>query len=141
VKITAKVPAHLRKLYEAAHQARLRSYSPYSGKKVGAAIETSSGTIYFGCNVENATYGATCCAERTAIQTAVAHEGRFVLRRVLVLTDHPSPWLPCGICRQVLTEFAPKRGKVPVYALNLKGVCLETSLQELLPTPFDRTQL
>src|SRR5690242_15716831 len=88
-------------LYKMALLAREKSYSPYSGHKVGAAIRTSSGKIYTGCNVENASFGATVCAERTAIQKAISESGPITVTEVMVVTQADPPWPPCGMCRQV----------------------------------------
>jgi cytidine deaminase len=74
-------------LYQTACESRLRSHSPYSGKKVGAALLTTDQKIYFGCNVENSTYGATCCAERTAVQMGVATQGKITIDLIVVVTD------------------------------------------------------
>jgi cytidine deaminase len=94
-----------RELVAAAAQARLAAYAPYSRFRVGAALEMSDGRIFTGCNIENASFGATNCAERTAIGKAVSEGGRRI-KRIAVVGDREEPCLPCGICRQVLAEFA-----------------------------------
>jgi cytidine deaminase len=94
------------RLVQAAHEARARAYAPYSNYRVGAALLTRSGGIHAGCNVENATYGATLCAERSAISAMVAAGDRDPIACVVVSAG-PKPATPCGICRQVLIEFAP----------------------------------
>jgi len=93
-------------LVRAASDARGRAYAPYSKYRVGAAILTRSGAIYSGCNVENATYGATLCAERSAVSAMVAAGDRAPIAAAVVSAG-PEPATPCGICRQVLIEFAP----------------------------------
>lgn len=123
----------INKLTAAAKKARLNSYSPYSKCKVGAAILTKSGNIYSGCNVENSSYGATNCAERVAIQSAIAHEGKVELLEVVVVTDANPPWPPCGICRQVIAEFGPT---AKITAVNLKKKISATTLKKALPDAF-----
>ena len=124
----------IRALYESAARTRALSYSPYSGHKVGAAIRTRSGRVYGGCNVENSSFGATVCAERVAIQSAVAAEGRIEIEEILVITDATPPWPPCGMCRQVIAEFAP--GTVIVHAANLKGEIESKTLDRIFPEAF-----
>lgn len=128
------IPEELRELYRQAVEARERSHSPYSGQKVGAAVRLRSGQIFRGCNVENSSYGATCCAERTAILAAVAALGRIELSEVLVVTDAPRPWPPCGICRQVIAEFAAS--SLPIHAANLQGALRSTTLGAIFPDAF-----
>jgi cytidine deaminase len=103
--VTARKAVDVERLVVAARAARARAYAPYSRYLVGAAILTRSGRIFTGCNVENATYGATICAERSAIAAMVAAGGRDPVSCVVV-TAGPRPGTPCGICRQVLAEFA-----------------------------------
>jgi cytidine deaminase len=98
-------PGALEPVLEAARAARANAYVPYSHYRVGAALLTRSGRIYAGCNVENATYGATSCAERSAVAAMVAAGDRAPIACVVV-TAGPTPGAPCGICRQVLAEFA-----------------------------------
>jgi cytidine deaminase len=131
------------KLFDAAKSARERSYSPYSGHKVGAAIRLKNGQIFSGCNVENSSYGATVCAERTAVQKAVSELGTIEIEEVLVVTDANPPWPPCGLCRQVLAEFAPRDGQknIELHACNLSGVVESTSFNEIFPQAFTPSHL
>lgn len=121
-------------LVTAARRARRRAIAPYSRFKVGAALETADGTIVTGCNVENATYGLTVCAERVALLKALS-EGHRRFRRLAVVaaTDAPTP--PCGPCRQLLWEYA---GDIEIVLANLRRETGRFSLAELLPLPFDR---
>lgn len=121
------------KLYEAAFAVRLRAYAPYSGYLVGAAVRTLSGAIYVGCNVENASYGATICAERIAIGAAVSSEGNPKITAILIITDAQTPWPPCGMCRQVIAEFD---ADCVVYCANLQGIMHSTPFAKLYPQSF-----
>lgn len=123
-------------LREAAEAARRRAYAPYSGFRVGAALETDAGTIVTGCNVENAAYGATICAERTAVASAVA-AGHTRFRRLALVSDSPQPILPCGTCRQVLAEF----GTELVVESWAGEVVQRWTIADLLPAAFGRDQL
>ena len=116
-------------LLAAAAAARERAYAPYSRFKVGAALRTVSGRIYTGCNVENVSFGGTICAERTAIVKAVS-EGEREFSAIAVVTQ--TGVSPCGICRQVLLEFAPA---MTVIIADTQGHVRVTSVQELLPDP------
>lgn len=121
-----------KRLIRLALAARNRAYAPYSGFRVGAAVLASSGKIYSGANVENATFGATICAERSAVSAAVsAGERRLVAVVIATGTTPPSP--PCGICRQVLAEFGPG---MTVILVNKRGETVETDLTTLLPMNF-----
>jgi cytidine deaminase len=124
-------------LLDAAAKARSHAHAPYSGYKVGAALLTKGGHLFAGCNVENATYGATICAERAAV-TAMVAAGEKEPVACVVLTRGPSPAAPCGICRQVLSEFADDM-PILLAAVDGKGrvVAKERArLQELLPRAF-----
>lgn len=131
-------PEDIQELYQVALKAREHSYSPYSSYKVGTAIRTSDGKVFSGCNVENASFGATICAERVAIQKAVSEIGKFSLSEILVVTKANPPWPPCGMCRQVIAEFA--QNDVTVYMTNVEGVFLKIAFSKLFPeafTPFN----
>jgi cytidine deaminase len=124
-------------LVSAARAAREFAVADYSGFKVGAALETTDGSIVTGCNIENATYGLTVCAERVALFKALS-DGHRTFRRVAVVADTASPTPPCGACRQLLWEFA---GDVEVTLANLAAVTATYQMRELLPAPFDRRLL
>jgi cytidine deaminase len=118
-------------LFEAARGAAARAYAPYSLFRVGAALECDDGTIVTGSNVENRSYGLTCCAERSAVFAAVS-SGRRAFRAVAIYSpDSPAPLPPCGACRQVLAEFAGP--EVPVICFGAGGDVLSTTIGELLP--------
>jgi cytidine deaminase len=121
-----------RRLVAAARQAAAAAYAPYSKFRVGAAVLTAAGRIFPGCNVENASYGLACCAERTAVFKAVAGGARKIVA-VAVYTPTPKPTLPCGACRQVIHEFGPKA--VILCACRSREP-LETTLDQLLPGAF-----
>lgn len=118
-------------LVELARKAREFSYSPYSKFKVGAALITHEGKVYSGCNIENASFGITNCAERTAIFKAVS-EGAREIDTIAIIADSDGPCSPCGACRQAMAEFKVKR----VIMANLKGEVKAVSLAELLPYSF-----
>jgi len=121
------------RLIKAAQQAMKNAYAPYSHFKVGAALLTSSGEIITGCNVENASYGVTNCAERTAVFSAVARIGpQMEISAIAIVNDHDAPCSPCGACRQVIYEFGPK---ATVYFLSAKG-WTELPITALLPEGF-----
>src|SRR5579864_1674239 len=121
------------RLLQSAREAMQRAYAPYSHFKVGAALLTSEGRIFSGCNVENASYGLTNCAERTAIFSAIAQTGPGLsIQAMVVLNDQEAPCSPCGACRQVIYEFGPDAIVVFPAASGLK----ELSIAELLPEGF-----
>lgn len=138
-----KLPARLKPLFNLAKKVRLNSHSPYSRCKVGAAIRLTNGEIFTGCNVENSSYGATVCAERGAIQTAVAARGKIKIAEILVVTDASPPWLPCALCRQVISEFAASApgGDIPVHSTNVLGETISTSFKALYPGLFSGKEL
>src|SRR4051794_9540947 len=120
-------------LLEAALKARLHAHAPYSHFGVGAALEDETGHIHSGCNIENATYGLTLCAERVAVFKAVS-EGARKFRRVAVAADTDVLTPPCGACRQILWEFC---GDVEIALVNPRGKIETYRLKELFPKPFD----
>ena len=121
------------RLVEAARAVRLNAHAPYSGFKVGAALETAEGAIITGCNVENATYGLTICAERVAVVKSIS-EGETKFTRIAIVADTEAPTPPCGACRQILWEFG---GDLEIVLANLKEVKAMYRLAALLPLPFD----
>ena len=125
------------KLIELAKNVRANAYAPYSHFKVGAALLTKSGKVFTGCNIENSSFGASMCAERVAVFKAVS-EGEREFETIALVTDTEEPAMPCGICRQVLSEFAPN---IKIYAANLTGTVKETSLKKLLPYAFTKKDL
>lgn len=127
--MTAEETARLKK---AAALAREHAYAPYSGFRVGAAVLTPSGRVYAGCNVENASFGATLCAERAAVSAAVSAGERALA--AIAITAGGAPVVPCGICRQVLSEFSPD-GSLPVLCVGAQGDRV-LPLRALLPDSF-----
>lgn len=128
----------IKHLTELAQQAMNKAYVPYSKFKVGAVLITDNDEVILGCNIENASYGLTNCAERTAIFKAVS-EGKTTFKQLAVIGDTEGPITPCGACRQVISEFCEK--DMPVVLLNLKGDVLETTVGELLPWSFSPKDL
>lgn len=114
------------------------AYSPYSKVKVGAALELANGKIVSGCNVENASYGGTVCAERIAIFKAIS-EGQNKFKRIFIVSNMKKAFPPCGFCRQVLAEFCPADMEV-IYE-NLKGETHTYLLEELLPHSFNKKHM
>lgn len=121
-----------KRLIAAANEASTHAHAPYSGFHVGAALLTTDGEIIVGCNVENATFGATVCAERNAIGTAVVR-GYTDFEALAVTTPADHPVAPCGICRQVLAEFCDD---LPILMVTESGQRLQVTLDELLPHRF-----
>jgi cytidine deaminase len=121
------------RLLSAARKAMKRAYAPYSQFKVGAALLTSKGEVFTGCNVENASYGMSNCAERTAIFAAIAKSGPGLnIRAIAVVNDQGVPCSPCGACRQVIYEFGPE---AMIFFQGSKG-WKESHITELLPEGF-----
>ena len=120
-------------LVTAAREARERAHAPYSGFKVGAALEAADGRVFTGCNIENATFGLTLCAERVAMFKAVS-EGCREFKRLAVVADTDEPTPPCGPCRQILWEFG---GNLDVVLANLHEEKAHLKMHDLLPMPFD----
>lgn len=121
-----------------ASQARQRAYAPYSNFPVGAALLGRSGRVFTGCNVENAAYPLTTCAERTAVTKAVS-EGEDGFETIAVVTATGAT--PCGACRQILREFAGPKGDLRVIVADLDGNCRTFTIDELLPAGFASSQL
>ena len=119
----------LASLEKAARKVRERAYAPYSNFQVGAALESTSGKVFTGCNVENISYGLTICAERNAVFAAIA-AGVRSFRRIVVVADSKEPVTPCGACRQVLSEFSEH---MEIVSINLQSQKYRAKLSELLP--------
>jgi cytidine deaminase len=124
-------------LVAAARRAREHAVADFSHFKVGAALETDSGEIVTGCNVENASYGLTICAERVAVFKALS-EGHRSFRAIVIVADTEDPTPPCGACRQIIWEFC---GDVEVTLAHLDKVTRTLRMKDLLPLPFDKTLL
>lgn len=123
------------KLINEAMEAQKNAYAPYSKFKVGAAILTETGNVYKGCNVENASLGASICAERNAATTAIAQEGKVRFKAIAIASTSEEPAPPCGICRQFLSEFTDT--EAPVYLVSAKsGKTKEFSFGKLMPESF-----
>lgn len=111
------------------------SYSPYSQKKIGASIQLNNGQIYSGCNIENASFGATVCAERVAIWKAYSQNSAQVkIETICVVSDAATPWPPCGLCRQVIAEFCTNQTQVII--MNTAGTEKTMLFNELFPESF-----
>jgi len=120
-------------LVAAARRARENAAAAFSHFKVGAALESADGTVFTGCNVENATYGLTICAERVAMFKALS-EGHRIFTRIAIVADTEAPTPPCGACRQILWEFG---GNLEILLANLTEEKGRHQLKDLLPMPFD----
>ncbi len=126
------MPISDEELINRARRAMKNAYAPYSKFRVGAALLTDDGQIYTGCNVENSSYGAANCAERTAVFTAVCHGARK-FQKIAIIADSDEPVKPCGICRQVLFEFSPK---MEIITVGASGTIERATLATLLPQGF-----
>ena len=126
-------------LIEKAFEAQKFCYTPYSNFNVGAALLGANGKIYQGCNIENASYGATNCAERTAIFNGVS-KGNKVLKELALIGDINNFTYPCGICRQVICEFAESE-KMKIYIIKNKDEVITTTLEEIMPGAFTKKDL
>lgn len=126
------------KLLELAVKAREKAYTPYSKFKVGASLLTEDGTVFLGCNIENASYGLSNCAERTAIFKAIS-EGAARFKKMAVVADTEGPVAPCGACRQVMAEFFSP--DMEVILSNVNGQTVKKTVAELLPGAFTQEDL
>ena len=125
------------RLVDEAAACRDHAIATFSGFRVGAAIESADGRIFTGCNIENASFGLTVCAERVALWKALS-EGARQFKRIALVTDATTLTLPCGACRQLWWEFC---GNIPVLAHSLKGIDREFPLADLFPHPFDERSI
>ena len=137
--MTTPIPIDWSVLVQAAKEAREHAYAPYSNYQVGAAILCSSGSVFVGCNVENASYGLAICAERAAV-AAMISAGERSIRAIAIVTSGAEPGPPCGMCRQVLSEFAED---IPVHLASATpgSMARTTSLARLMPDPFRPSML
>jgi len=127
-----------RVLIDKAYSAMEKSYSPYSHFKVGAALVTEDDSIYTGCNIENASYGATICAERTAMVKAVS-EGHKSFKYIAIVSSSHEKTLPCGICRQFLSEFASKDAVIVMH--DTENGIIEMPFNQIYPEPFSKDSI
>jgi len=137
VRVVEGIVSEYDRLIAVAKSARENAHAKFSNFKVGAGLRASSGKIYGGCNVENATYGLTVCAERVAIFKAIS-EGERKFDAIAVVTDTDKLTPPCGACRQLIWEFC---GDVPVILSNLQGATETIAMRHLFPKPFDASNL
>ena len=128
-----EISPQVKRNWREACKVRKNSHSPYSGFKVGAAFSHKS-KVVTGTNVENASYGAAICAERAAICTAISEFGKLDMQDLVIVTDAKNPTPPCGMCLQVMSEFAPRHMRI--WLGNSKRILVKTHLSALLTTPF-----
>lgn len=121
-------------LAQKALAARYQAHAPYSGYQIGAALRMDDGRIFTGCNVENASYGGTVCAERVAIFKAISEGARAPLKEIWVASEARTPWPPCGLCRQVIAEFADETTQI--HTINPRGDVRSFTFSELQPEAF-----
>ena len=126
-----------RKLISMATDVMQNSYSPYSRFKVGAAVECSDGSVFTGCNIENAAFGSTMCAEASTIASAVS-SGKRVFKRIAIISEGNAYCFPCGACRQLLNEFSPE---IEVLCARADGRYVSYSLASLLPMAFGKDHM
>lgn len=123
-------------LLAAAREAQASAYAPYSNFPVGAAVLLSDGTIYRGCNIENASFGLTICAERVAVFGAIS-DGRMDIAAVAVVTGSPKMCKPCGACRQVIAEFSQADNPIVIISAQIAGETVTETITDLLPDNFN----
>jgi cytidine deaminase len=133
----ARNASRIEELIGLAGKARERAYAPYSGFAVGAVVESADGRVFTGCNVENASYGLTICAERVALCKAISEGARPA--RVVVIAATPGPISPCGACREFIFELGGAH--IEVVLANIEGAARVLSAVDLLPMPFERGNL
>lgn len=133
IKSKNAAPQLFNKLFLKAKNTLANAYSPYSNVKVACSVLMNDGKIYTGCNVENSSYGATICAERVAVTKAISH-GAKKIKAVLVVTNQKQIWPPCGVCRQVISEFATPA--TVVFSADLNKNFNKNNFSELLPGSF-----
>lgn len=127
--------SEIQAIFERARETRLNAYAPYSNFRVGAAARIAgTDTIVSACNVENASLGATVCAERNMIAAIIAEYGRVEIENLVVVSDYDPPVVPCALCLQVLQEFCPQT--LAIHSADTKSVRSTVTLADLLPMPF-----
>jgi cytidine deaminase len=129
----------LDKFAKLAVKAMKSSHSPYSQKKIGSCVVTDTGEYFLGANIENASYGATVCAERVAIWKALTESPESKIKTIYVCSDETDPWPPCGMCRQVIAEFATKNCEI--FCINPKGKQIKLMFRDLFPSGFGPNHL
>lgn len=129
----------MQELFEAAILAQKHAHAPYSHRYIGASIMMADGRIYSGCNIENASYGGTVCAERVAIWSAISEGAKTPIKEICVISSEMNPWPPCGICRQVIAEFAAP--DTLIFAANPNGTVRSWKFSEIFPEAFTPNHL